>query len=182
MNMERNIEISEKEFAVINEIHKNHLPDQRKIAERAGISLGLTNIIIKRLITRGYVKAKQLNKKKIQYILTPKGFSEKINKSYHFALKVMDNFKVIKQKLQELILDEQKKGAVEFMITGNSEIADVVELAIINLNGQNVKYTKDTGHGREHEPALLQVISSKGVSGNHSIDVIAYLSESGLFY
>ena len=82
--------VSEKEFAVINEISNNHLPDQRTIADRAGISLGMTNLIIKRLIGKGYIKAKQLDKRKIQYLITPKGFSEKANKSYNFALKTIN--------------------------------------------------------------------------------------------
>jgi DNA-binding MarR family transcriptional regulator len=180
--MSSEIEITEKEFAIITEIHKNHLPDQRTLAHRTGISLGLTNVIVKRLIAKGYVKAKQLNKKKIQYLLTPKGFSEKVNKSYNFALKVVDNFKIIKEKLQELILEEQTKGAVEFIIFGNSEICDIVEMAFINLNGKAAKYTKNTGPDQGHDPALLQVISSRGIAGSYSIDVLAYLSESGLFY
>ena len=75
--MVNEIGISEKEYAIIREIHKNHIPDQRTLATRTGISLGMTNIIIKKLIKKGYIKAKQLNQKKIQYILTPKGFTEK---------------------------------------------------------------------------------------------------------
>ena len=102
------MEITEKEFAVIKEISGNHLPDQRTISHRTGISLGLTNLIIKRLITKGYIKATQLNRKKIQYMLTPKGFSEKADKSYRFALKTITHFRMLKDNIQNILPFKKK--------------------------------------------------------------------------
>ena len=46
-------EISEKEFAVIREISINRFPNQRTIATKTGFSLGLTNLIIKKLVKTG---------------------------------------------------------------------------------------------------------------------------------
>ncbi|OGS03969.1 MAG: hypothetical protein A2204_07600 [Elusimicrobia bacterium RIFOXYA1_FULL_47_7] len=176
------MQISEKEFAIIREISNNQIHDQRSLAGKAGISLGLTNLIIKRLITRGYVKSKLLNRKKIQYILTPKGFSEKASKSYNFALKAVDNFKIMKQKLQELILKENMNSEVEFIISGNSEITDIVELAIRSLNNSTIKYSRNTGNDSSSNPAVIEVISSGNNMVSKKIDVLEYLSASKLFY
>ena len=46
------------------------------------ISLGMTNLL-SRLVAKGYIRIRQLNKKKTEYILTPKGFTEKYHKSVH---------------------------------------------------------------------------------------------------
>lgn len=173
------MEISEKEYAVIREISNNHLPDQRTIASRTGISLGLTNLIIKRLITKGYVKAKQLDRKKIQYILTPKGFSEKANKSYMFTLKTIDLFKAIREKLQELIIAEYHKGACEFTITGTNELADIVELALRNIPDQTIKYSrKNQNSTTSNQTSLIVYTADK----THTIDIMTVIAESGLFY
>ena len=173
------IDISEKEFAVIQEIHNNHLPDQRTIAIRTGISLGLTNLIIKRLIKKGYIKAKQLDRKKIQYLLTPKGFTEKAKKSYNFTLKTIGIFTTIREKLQELITAECQHGAIEFVVSGNGELADIVEFALKNMPGQTIKFSRNTQEPSGGEKIFLNVRTPEK---NYAIDIMDKLVESGLFY
>jgi DNA-binding MarR family transcriptional regulator len=173
------MEISEKEFAVIREISNNHLPDQRLIATRAGISLGLTNLIIKRLIKKGYIKAKQLDRKKIQYLLTPKGFSEKAKKSYNFTLRTIGFFTTIREKLQELITSGCQKGAIEFAISGNDELADIVEFALKNMPDKTVKFSRNSKESTSDGKTLLTVYTAEK---NYSVDIMDTLVESGLFY
>jgi len=175
-------EITEKEFAVIKEISGNHLPDQRTISHHTGISLGLTNLIIKRLITKGYIKAAQLNRKKIQYMLTPKGFSEKADKSYRFALKTITHFRMLKNNIQNLVNDRYKNGCDRFEVNGNGELADIIELAIRHLYNPKIIFTRKAGDSRHNRKAFLLVSSSDKSIPQESIDIISYLSESGLFY
>ena len=134
-------EISEKEFAVIREISNNNLPNQRTIATKTGFSLGLTNLIIKKLIKTGYIKIRQLNRRKIQYILTPKGFSEKAKKSYNYTLKTINMLKTVKEKIQGLITEYNSRGVKEFIIVGKNEISDITEISFRTLvNVNDLKY------------------------------------------
>lgn len=176
------MEISEKEFAVIREISGNHSPDQRTIAIRAGISLGLTNLIIKHLIGKGYIKSKQLNRKKIQYILTPKGFAEKAKKSYNFALKTINLLKTMREKIQELVIDEYSNGSNHFTISGNHELSDLTDVAVKNLNNPDIKYSIDKIHSNNDGATLTFIRASKTNKTKHHIDLISYLSSTGLFY
>jgi len=49
---------------------------QRQLASSAGLSIGLTNILLKRFIERGWVKFLHIDGKKIKYALTPSGMEE----------------------------------------------------------------------------------------------------------
>jgi len=173
-----NMKISEKEFAVIREISNNHLPDQRAIAARTGISLGLTNLIIKRLINKGYIKAKQLNRKKIQYILTPKGFGEKAQKSYFFTLRTISVLKTTKEKLQQLINEEKAKGATGFEIIGNNALADLAEIAFNNLALVKPFFSRTITENEDPNIAILLV---RNGDNKTSIDLISYLAQTGIF-
>lgn len=175
------MEISEKEFAVIQEISNNNLPDQRTIASKTGISLGLTNLIIQRLVRHGYLKVQQLNKKKIQYLLTPKGFAEKTKKSYNYTLKTVLLFKVVREKIQTLIADRHSKGAGRFVISGNSELADIANLAFNNLVNSNIKHERIRGHGVSDNDAVITIQFAKTKS-EEVINLFSYLSNEGLFY
>jgi DNA-binding MarR family transcriptional regulator len=164
------VEITEKEFAVINEIHNNHMPDQRTIATRTGISLGMTNLIIKRLINKGYIKAKQLNPRKIQYLLTPKGFGEKAKKSYNFTLRTIETVKTMKERIQQLILTESGKGTSDFIISGSGDLADIVELAFKNIENKDIKYIHTCGQDK------VFLIPGRN-ENSQGIDVMIYLSD-----
>ncbi|HCJ65804.1 MAG TPA: hypothetical protein DHV62_00380 [Elusimicrobia bacterium] len=134
--------MNEREFAIIKEITNNHCPNQRLIARKLGISLGLTNLIIKRLIRKGYLKVSQLNSHKVQYILTPQGFAEKTKKSYYYTLDTIAVLRTLKQKIQKIVLSEYNKGVHKFVIQGDSELAELVEISLRDLNLENLEYLK----------------------------------------
>ena len=159
MAIDNQLEMSEKELAVIREIHNNHLPGQRAIATRTGISLGLTNLIIKSLIKKGYIKAKQLNQKKIQYLLTPKGFSEKTRKSYNFTLKTINMLAGVRDGLNKLISDKIGKGYDNFELSGSGEIINIAEMFIKNIDGIKCSVIKQDDKARSD--AILATISQK---------------------
>ena len=173
--------ISEKEFAVIREISNNHLPAQRVLADKTGMSLGLTNLIIKRLINKGYLKAKQLDKKKIQYMLTPKGFSEKAKKSYNFTLKTINLLKSARERIQELIEAKAKAGCRNFVVRGSGDIMDIIELGFKKLSGLKIEHSLEKDISRDDvNIAIMEFTESD--SKKTSIDLMEYLSGTGFLY
>ena len=49
---------------------------QRELAGRACVSLGMANILLRRLAERGWVKLTRLSSKSVRYALTPSGIGE----------------------------------------------------------------------------------------------------------
>ena len=135
-------EIVEKEFKVMEEVSRDKNLTQRKISQRLGLSLGMTNLIIRKLANKGYIKIKGLNRRKVQYILTPQGFAEKTKKSYRYLLRIIDSLKTMKKKIQQLILLEYEKGETHFIILGDGELADIIELSLKALNNSKLKYRR----------------------------------------
>ncbi len=173
-------ETTEKEFRIINEIDKDLNITQRQISRKSGMSLGITNIIIKRLIKRGYIKIKQLNKKRVQYLLTPKGFAGKARQSYHYTLKTIETFKTMKIKLQNYIFQEYKNGQRKFVIYGDSELANLIELSIRDLGKQDILYIRTNGSNvalqDEMKNATVLLTEPNKSNNVKGIDVIAMLS------
>ena len=70
--------LDEREFELINIIGADLGSNQRDLSRHLDLSLGLTNMLVRRLVTKGLIRISQLNKRKVQYVLTAKGFAEKI--------------------------------------------------------------------------------------------------------
>ncbi len=175
------LESKEKELKIINEIDKDLNVTQREISKNSGMSLGMTNIVLKKLINKGYVKVKQLNKKKVQYFLTPKGFTEKAKKSYHYTLKTMEILKAMKIKIQHFVLEEYKKGQRKFVIYGKGELAWLVEIAICDLGKQALVYTRINGKDvicSQYKNATILLTELSKPKNFQGVDIVSILNES----
>lgn len=127
MNKDRSI--SEREFELINIIADGMALNQRALSVKAGISLGMTNLLLKRLVIKGYLRVRQLNPKKVEYLLTRNGFSEKAKKSYRYTLKTMNSLAALKEKIRDILSSEHAQGISEVILLGKGDWQDMVDLA-----------------------------------------------------
>ena len=122
--------MDEREFELINIIGAELVPSQRDISRQMDLSLGMTNMLIHRLLTKGYIRIKQLNKKKVEYILTPKGFAEKMQKSIKYTMKTINSIGLIKKSLTEVLNRAYEQGDRKFYILGQSDLAGLIEIVL----------------------------------------------------
>ena len=123
---------------------------------------------------------RQLNRKKIQYILTPKGFTEKVKRSYRYFLRTLHSVKTMRRKIQDLILTEYQKGKTHFIIFGDGELADVIEISLRNLNKKDLKYRRasklEEVCDQDGIILLAQAMDSSKNNDGQWIDVLASIS------
>ncbi len=61
---------------LLTEVETGNGTSQRTLARRAGMALGLTNVILKSLVQRGWVRVARLDGR-VRYVITPEGSAEK---------------------------------------------------------------------------------------------------------
>ncbi len=127
---ELNQQLDEREFELINIIGAKIGSTQRDLSRHLELSLGMTNMLIRRLIAKGFIRIRQLNRRKVEYILTPKGFSEKIRKSVRYTLKTIDSIGFIKEKLKKIIVKLSLKGEHTFFVLGATDLITLIEMAV----------------------------------------------------
>jgi len=167
--------VNDKEIKIIEEISKKRDLTQREISEKTQLSLGAVNIILKRLIRRGSVKTINLNPKKIEYILTPKGFSEKAKKSYTYILKTIKLVKIVREEIAKIVLEEYNRGQKKFLILGNDDLADIIELA---LKGFDYERVQSIAEVKNKNAVVLKGKNPLRANGFRVIDIAARLGES----
>jgi DNA-binding MarR family transcriptional regulator len=67
---------SETEYhrKVLQAIASGQQVTQRSLSNELGVALGLTNLLIRRLVGKGYVKVSKISTRHVRYLLTPKGW------------------------------------------------------------------------------------------------------------
>lgn len=133
--------LGEKEFALIQEIAKDPAVTQRRLSESAGLSLGLTNLLMKRLARKGLVKVLQLDWRRTSYLLTLKGAAEKSRKAYRYTLYTWRIFRQITENIHTVLRREYEAGRREFWLVARDEILELVREEIVSLALADARFT-----------------------------------------
>ena len=140
--MNKAIDITENEYRLLQAVESGEALSQRKLAGHLDISLGMVNLCLRRLIKQGYIKTHGLNKKKVKYLLTPKGFAEKMKKTYQYTQKTISELARMKANIRLEIEKRYNAGEREFVVSGSGELSDLAEMAIKNLKYGDILYKR----------------------------------------
>ena len=134
--------MDEREFELINIIGQEIGANQRQISRMMDMSLGMVNMLIKRMLSKGYIRIEQLDKRKVQYLLTPKGFAEKMRKSVRYTLKTINSITLIKNNLMELFQNLYTDGVRQFYVYSEPDLSLIVTKAFYESSLEGASITK----------------------------------------
>ena len=107
------------EFEILRSVEEKNTITQRELAKRTGLSLGSVNVLLKRLIHKGFVKIEHINAKTLRYVLTPKGLMEKARLTYKYIVLSYNYISGIEQKIESI--SEGENGSKEFILFGEKD-------------------------------------------------------------
>jgi EPS-associated MarR family transcriptional regulator len=94
------------DYHLLREIQQNPAHTQRSLADSLGISLGKANYLLAGLAEKGIVKARKLRNHpkhiRWQYVLTPKGISEKLRVARDYLSRREHEFEQMQREIAEL--------------------------------------------------------------------------------
>jgi DNA-binding MarR family transcriptional regulator len=103
---------------------------QRSLSNKLGIALGLTNIYLKRLVRKGYVKCVNLQPNRLSYLLTPKGITEKTRLTYEFIEYSLFLYRQVRDQLRTRLEPYMLENKRRVALYGAGEVAELAYLSI----------------------------------------------------
>ncbi len=99
--------LKEENLYIIKEIESFPYTTQRVLSSKLGISLGKTNYLLKELIKKGLVEAKDFSDnsektKKVKYVLTRKGLVSKVRLTRLFLKRKKTEYEAFKKEYKDL--------------------------------------------------------------------------------
>jgi len=144
-----NMKTKEHELEILENIynHKEQI-HQRDLARIVGLSLGMTNAILKRLVKKGWLKIKKVNNRNIQYIVSPRGIDEITRRSYRYFKRTIKNVVYYKEAISGLIKGVKDRGYKGIVLIGKSDLDFIVEHYCIKHNLEWITdETRENDHG-----------------------------------
>jgi DNA-binding MarR family transcriptional regulator len=100
---------------------------QRELASKAGLSLGMTNALLRQFAERGWVKLTKLSTRSVIYALTPDGLAEIARRTAGFFYRASRNTERYRDRLEAFILEAKASGISTLVLAGSSELDFLLE-------------------------------------------------------
>lgn len=120
-----------RDLVILEQIEKDPESTQASLASQLGVAIGTINWHIKRLVEKGYVKVRHIERRKLRYIITPDGLAlrgrlalDYINTSFHL-------YRLIRERTLKLLDEARADGIEALRLAGEGDVADVVRLTCL---------------------------------------------------
>jgi DNA-binding MarR family transcriptional regulator len=125
----------ERELEILTAIAEGDSTTQRALAARLGVALGLTNLYLKRLVKKGYIKvagfpSRPAARKRLRYLLTARGIAEKSRLTYDHMVYALNLYRRARQTLRESLSRLPGAGVKRVALYGTGEAAELAYLTL----------------------------------------------------
>jgi len=125
----------ERDLRILSAIDEGEPLTQRALAARLDVALGLANLCLKRLARKGYIKVVRFNdrpaaRKRLRYLLTPKGLAEKGRLTYEHTAYALNLYRRTRQTLREALSGLGQRGLKRVALYGTGDAAELAYLTL----------------------------------------------------
>jgi DNA-binding MarR family transcriptional regulator len=141
---------SERELHILEYLERNPDITQADLATRLGVAVGSVNWVLKRLISKGYVKVRQMQRRRLRYLVTTQGLAEKARLTQAYMQSSLRLYRETRARARSLLTRVLESGYDIIRIEGDGDLADICRLTCLE---QKVRVTEE--EDAPHAPTLV---------------------------
>jgi DNA-binding Lrp family transcriptional regulator len=124
----------QRDLQLLNEVERDASVTQRSLSTKLGVALGLTNLYLKRLARKGYIKITTIPSHRIKYLLTPRGMTEKSRLTYQYMQYSLSYYREMRDRLKQVLTELSHAGAKRIVVYGTGELAELAYLTLREMD------------------------------------------------
>lgn len=104
---------------------------QRKLAHQTGYSIGLINTILKKLSKTGFIKITNIDKRRLQYLLTPIGVARASKTACTYVLKTFRDYQSLYLQVSAFFNDLYEQGHRDlYVCCDNKDLCQLIQVVL----------------------------------------------------
>jgi len=116
------------ELRILEQLERNPELTQASLAARLGVAVGTVNWYLKRLVAKGYVKAKRIDRRRLRYVVTRQGISLRSRLTVAYLRQSMQLYRETRAQARRMLEEVRQAGHSSVCIDGDGEIAEICRL------------------------------------------------------
>ena len=142
------------ELRILEQIERDPEATQADLASRMGVAVGTVNWYVKRLVKKGHIKVTRLQRRRLRYLITPEGISEKTRLAMEYVQVSMGMYRATRQQARDLLAKAREAGFQSVTVLGQGDLVDVCRLTCLE---QSIPLASEDG---DAELPVLRVSGS----------------------
>jgi DNA-binding MarR family transcriptional regulator len=133
---------AEQDLHILEEIELDPDITQADLATRLGVAVGSVNWYLKRLISKGHIKVRKMQRRRLRYLITPQGIAAKSELAAAFMRASMRLYRETRTAVQNHLAEARQAGYTSVHIDGKGELAEICYLTCLE-QGHRIVQTPD---------------------------------------
>ena len=173
---EKSGDLDSRELEILERLENNGHLTQRDLSKEVGIALGLVNHLLKKMVTKGWIKIKNIDAKKIRYLITPEGAREKSSLLYKRVESTIHFYLDAKRVIKDKVIHLKNEGIENVSIYGINHISEVLFIVLKELGLELSSVVEERKEGQEWFGYTV-VNMDEFVKSNTSVLILASLDK-----
>lgn len=127
-----------RELQILSEVDNTPDVTQRLLSNRVGIALGLTNVLLRNLVQKGYIRVSNATWKRRLYTVTPEGFLHRAQLMVSYVHRVLNHYQRVRHTLREQLEPLALNAESRVAIYGTEEFAELVYLGLREIGIEEI--------------------------------------------
>jgi len=144
---EKSGDLDIRELEILERLENNGHLTQRDLSKEVGIALGLVNHLLKKMVNKGWIKIKNIDAKKIRYLITPEGAREKSSLLYKRVESTIHFYLEAKRVIKDKVIHLKNEGIENVSIYGVNHISEVLFIVLKELDLELAHVVDDNKEG-----------------------------------
>ncbi len=137
----------DRDLILLEHLEQNPDATQASLAAQLGVAVGTVNWHLKRMIAKGYIKARRVERRKLSYYITPEGLALRARLTLDFIKNSFRLYRLVRERSISALQQVERAGYSDIFIEGEGEVAEICRLTCLE-KGIKIAVEKD------HAPVL----------------------------
>jgi DNA-binding MarR family transcriptional regulator len=129
----------EHNIQLLETIEQTPKVTQLDLAAQLGVAVGTVNWYLKRLIAKGYVRVTRMQRKRLLYLITPRGIAEKSRLGARYMRASLGVYRETRAQSLQLLEQVRAAGHAQVVIEGDGDLAEICRLTCLEQGMPVVK-------------------------------------------
>lgn len=126
-----------RDLILLEQIEQDPDATQATLANKLGVAVGTINWHLKRLVAKGYIKVRRVERRKLRYLITPDGIALRTRLAVDYIQTSFQLYRLVRQRMTDALQQVQKSGYESILLEGEGDVAEICRLTCLE-KGINV--------------------------------------------
>ena len=122
---------TDRDLVILDHIEQDPDASQANLAAQLGVAVGTINWHIKRLIDKGYVKVRRVERRKLRYIITPEGLALRARLTIDYIQNSFRLYRLVRERMSAALEQVERSGRQAVRLEGEGDVADICRLTCL---------------------------------------------------